>query len=152
MPDPQMEVLRAIKFHTHSVSFLISEWVMPYVYRAELHCLGSKSVDRWMCRCQFRLHCIPHFWKDQKIRSFTPKLPTGVCLGSWLSQEMIGVLFYFLSWLYLGGLDEFHIRLTLTLLVFLLLCTTVQCPSDGSGCREAVSMGIVRTSPHGVHN
>lgn len=70
MPDPQMEVCSAIKFRTLSVSFLISEWVMPYICRAEPHFLSSKSIDRWACRCQFRLCCIPQYWKDQKFGSW----------------------------------------------------------------------------------
>lgn len=38
------------------------------------------------------------------------------------------------------------------MLVLLLVCVSVKCPSPGSRCREAVSEGIVRTSPHGAHN
>lgn len=69
MPDPQMEVCSTIKFHTLSVSFLISEWVMSYICRAELHFLVSKSIYSLACRCQFRPCCSPQFWKDQQAGS-----------------------------------------------------------------------------------
>lgn len=47
MPDPQMELCGTIKLHTLSVSFLISEWVMPYICRAELLFLFLRAaIDR----------------------------------------------------------------------------------------------------------
>lgn len=102
---------------------------------------------------QIALHTTVLKGSEDRGLSFTPKLqaPTGVSLGRWLFRKMIRGFILF-SLLVILGRFEFHTRLTLALLVFLLLCGTVQCPSDGSGCREAVSMGIVRTSPHGVHN
>lgn len=58
MPDPQMEGCSAIKFHTLSVSFLISEWVMPYTCRAELHFLFLRaSIDR---RADVSSDCVAH--------------------------------------------------------------------------------------------
>lgn len=58
MPDPQMEVCGAIKFRTLPVSFLISEWVMPYICRAEPRFLFLRaSIDR---RADVNSDCAAH--------------------------------------------------------------------------------------------
>lgn len=114
MPDPQMGVCSAIKLRTLSVSFLISEWVMPCICRLELHFFFSKSIYRSACRCQFKHTTVLEGSADREL-FYTKAAGTfrSLLLELAPSKSVWGSVFISLCSIHSGVLDEPEHGLTL---------------------------------------